>query len=270
MASFNRVRPSSDWACASRFEVMTMGRSLVQCGVAVVMLMAAASAARAQGLDQSTFETASRRATAMQSSRPAPRQVAQGQPGRRLGLRAYLLFDSNQMAASQTFDAIFGKSRFVAPGFGAEVINLWHGLFARVAVSTMKETGSRVIVAGNEVESLGIPLTIEMRPVEVGGGWRLKSVARGRLVPYVGAGMVRLRYTETSDLAETGENAAESFSGVQVFGGLEARVAPWIVTGVEVQFRSIADAIGAGGASKAFGETDLGGTTVRVLAGIGW
>jgi hypothetical protein len=40
------------------------------------------------------------------------------------------------------------------------------------------------------------------------------------------------------------------------------------MVGVEGQIRSVPNAIGQSGASAAFDETDLGGATLRVLAGV--
>jgi hypothetical protein len=182
--------------------------------------------------------------------------------------RAFVVVDSNAMAASQTFDAIFGTSRLSAKGFGGEALSLWRGLFARAAMSSMRQNGSRVIVSDGEVASLGIPLRMSMRPVEIGAGWRMAPVARGLVVPYAGGGMLRVTYTESSDFAEAAEDSETAFSGAHVFGGLEARVAPWVVAGAELQYRSLADALGDGGVSKEFGESNLGGLTFRVLIGI--
>jgi hypothetical protein len=42
----------------------------------------------------------------------------------------------------------------------------------------------------------------------------------------------------------------------------------WVIAGAEVQYRTVPDALGEGGVSQVFGDTDLGGVTVRVLVGI--
>lgn len=223
---------------------------------ALVALAAGPVAAQTPSAGAVSFEAAAQ-------TRPAPRQ----QRPQLFDWRAYFLLDGNSMAASESFDAILGKTRLSAPGFGGEVLNLYGGLFARVAVSSMKESGERVVVLDGEVIPLGIPVEITMRPVEISAGWRLRPMLGGRLVPYGGVGLVRLRYTETSDFAEGDENSDESFSGFNVFGGVEARVAPWVIAGVELQYRGV-DALGDGGVSKEFGETNLGGTTFRILVGI--
>jgi hypothetical protein len=197
----------------------------------------------------------------------ARRPVVRAATPRRLDWRAYFTYDTNAMAAKETFDVIFEKTTFNATGFGGEVLNVWRGLFVRAAVSSIKETGSRAVVFDGEPVRLGIPLTLELRPIEIGAGWRLAPVGRGRVVPYGGLAFVRVGYTETSDFAGSGENTATAFSGLGFFGGVEVRVAPWIIAGVEAQVRSI-DALGTGGVSKEFGETNLGGRTLRVLIGV--
>jgi hypothetical protein len=183
-------------------------------------------------------------------------------------LRAYFLFDSTTLTASETFDAVVGKSRLAMPGGGAEVLRLWKGLFARVAFSSVKETGSRVVVFDDEVIDLGIPLTVELAPLEIGGGWRFPALAAGRLVPYAGGGFLRMGYRETSQFAIGDDNTDTSFNGGLVFGGIEASIVSWVIAGAEAQYRSVPGALGDGGVSQAFGDTDLGGVTVRVLVGI--
>lgn len=184
-----------------------------------------------------------------------------------LGLRGFFTFDSNVMAATKTFDAVIGEHRFRAPGAGAEVIRIWHGVFARVAGSSFEATGSRVVVFGDDVATLDIPVTLQLRYVEYGGGWRFGDRINARIVPYAGAGLVTLRYQETSDLSNTSENVDTTFKGTNVFGGVDVLVWRWLNAGAEVQYRTFPNAIGAGGASKEFGETDLGGTTFRVMLG---
>ncbi len=199
---------------------------------------------------------------------PAAAQVdAAGSQARGPYLRAYFHVDAASLAAADTFDAVIGSSRVTMRGGGGEALNLWKGLFARVAFSTARATGSRVVVPGDEVIQLGIPLTVRLTPLEIGGGWRFRPVAGGRLVPYAGAGLLRMGYKETSDFALEGEDTATTFTGGVVFGGVEVSVFSWIIAGVEAQYRTVPGALD-GGVSDFFGEDNLGGTAVRVLIGI--
>lgn len=229
----------------------------------LVALMSGAGPCFAQGRHDGLVASGSERLDVNQT-RPAPL----AQRPQTFDWRAYLLFDSTTMAASRTFDAIFGTHRLQATGFGGEILHIWKGLFGRVAFSSLERQGERVVVDGDEAVAVGIPLRLTLRPLELGGGWRLPPVAAGRVVPYAGGSMLRLAYIESSDFADDAENSDETFVGMNVFGGIEARVAPWIVAGAEVQYRHVANALGTSGASQAFGESNLGGATVRVLVGI--
>ena len=204
------------------------------------------------------------------------RRDVQGFPYRRpappprdlVGVRLFVLSDRTDMTASRTFDAVIGTSEFVSRGGGGEVIRVWKGLFARVAATTLKESGSRVVVFGNDAIPLGIPLSLEMQQVEMAAGWRFNDHDRSRIVAYAGGGLLRLRYKESSEFADPADTNDERFNGSAVFGGIDVSIWKWFMVGAEAQYRAVPDAIGTGGVSKAFSETDLGGLTVRVLAGI--
>lgn len=189
---------------------------------------------------------------------------------RRTIARAYFLLDSTSMSAKQTFDAVIGTSQLVFKGGGAEALNLWRGVFARVALSSTKETGSRVVVTDDEVVSLDIPVSIEIVPLEIGGGWRFPALAGGHLVPYAGGGWLWTNYKETSEFAIGDENTDTAFNGSVVFAGIEAAFLEWIIAGAEVQYRSVPGALGDGGVSEVYEEDNLGGVTVRGLLGIRW
>jgi hypothetical protein len=137
----------------------------------------------------------------------------------------------------------------------------------RAAGTRARETGSRVFVSGGEVFRLGIPLTMTMTPVEAGGGWRFRSKS-GRLTPYAGVSYLSVGYSEESEGALAGDNTSERFKGQAVFGGAELRIWKWFTAAGEAQYRRVPKALGAGGASKDFNETDLGGFTARVTFGI--
>lgn len=201
-----------------------------------------------------------------QSPAPAAPAPTRRAPARSF-FRAYAMLDGTEMAAADSFNAVIGKSRITMPGGGLEVLSLWKGLFIRGAFSSVKETGSRVVVFDDEVISLGIPVTIELQPLEVAAGWRFRPLFR-RLTPYIGGGLLRMSYKETSDFAVEDENTNETFTGNVVFGGLELSLVSWVMAGAEVQYRSVPDALRGGGVSELFDETDLGGVTVRVLLGI--
>jgi hypothetical protein len=198
----------------------------------------------------------------------APLEVqAEPAPRAPTGLRAFAAFDLNRMAAAESFGAVVGSRDLTGFGAGAEVLRLWSGLFARVGVSRIRADGNRVVVFGDESVSVGVATTVRMTPLELAGGWRFGG--RRRVVPYGGAGLVRLTYEETTDFDQPNEDTSETFLGSLLFGGLDVQVAGPLGFGAEVQHRRLANALGTAGASAAFGENDLGGLTIRVWIGIG-
>ena len=148
------------------------------------------------------------------------------------------------------------------------MLNVWKHVFVRFAASHTSKSGSRSFVANGQPFSLGIPITVAMTPIEVGGGWRFPISSASRFVLYVGGEYVAVNYSETSQFAGSGDNVTQTNSGSGVFGGVEVRLFKWIIAGGEAQFRSIPNALGHGSVSQDFGETNLGGFTVRGLIGV--
>ena len=184
------------------------------------------------------------------------------------GYRAYVVFDRVSFAAEQSFDAVLRKTSLDAIGAGGE-FRFWKGLFARGVLSTMEETGTRAFIVSGQPVSVGVPLTISVRPIEIAAGWRLPIDGNRRFVAYGGGGLLFVKYRETSDFAEPGDNVDDSFNGYLAFGGIDVRIWRLLSAGVEVQYRTVPDALGREGSiSAAFDETDLGGTAIRFLVGI--
>ena len=185
-----------------------------------------------------------------------------------IDIKGYGLIGGMSFAASESFEAVLDTSSGVIFGGGAEVGLPWGGLYFGVGAWRFSEEGERVFVSGSEVFRLGIPLTIEVTPIEVTGGWRFKNVSP-RLVPYVGAGWSSYAYKETSDFAEAGEDVDERYSGFHVLGGAEFKLTRWLGVGGELAWSTVPDALGSGGASRAFDETDLGGVSYRLKVSVG-
>lgn len=191
---------------------------------------------------------------------------AQAAASSAIGVRAFFATDVNAMAASESFDAVLGSSSVTAFGGGGDILNVWSRLFVRVAVTRAKKEGERVVIANGQAISLGIPVTVTMTPIEVGGGWRFP--VSPRVTPYGGGGALLMRYSERSPFAVSGDDVDISKTGFLAFGGVEVGVARHIFVGGEAQYRSVPDAIGTAGVSKDFDETNLGGFALRVLAGV--
>ena len=88
------------------------------------------------------------------------------------------------------------------------------------------------------------------------------------MIAAVLAGVLLVNYHETSEFADPGDDSKETFTGYDFFGGIDAMLAKLVFVGGEAQYRLVPDALGESGASKDFGETDLGGFVFRVLFGI--
>jgi len=196
--------------------------------------------------------------------KPKPPAAAKPAPAKPI-FRAYGQIDWMFMSASQSFDAILGSSTLMGWGAGGEYLDLDKGLCFRGAYGLHGDTGSRVLVVNGEVIDLGVPQEVKIKDLTLGGGWRFglnKSV-----IAYAGGGFVRLSFTEKSSVFVTEESM--SFWGQAVFGGVEMPLGKWLFAGAEVEWRTVADALGEfPSASLAFGETNLGGTALRVMFGI--
>jgi hypothetical protein len=181
-----------------------------------------------------------------------------------IGLRAYGTIDFTFVAATDSFNAVFGSRQVEAYGGGAE-INVWKTLFLRIAAAHTRRAGTRVFVDDNQVFPLNIPMTVTMTPIEAGGGWRFGS--HGRITPYVGGAFLTVAYTETSDFATSADNVNERYTGGEGFGGADILLTKNLFVGGEVQFRHISVPDVSTSVMHAFGESDLGGVTARILIG---
>ena len=167
--------------------------------------------------------------------------------------------------AKDTFAAVLGSAQ--APMFGGGVQARIHGqILVEGSIDYFKKNGERVFVSNGEVFRLGIRDTVRVLPVAMTVSYRERA---RRFSYYAGVGFGRYLYKEDSDFADSSENISQRFTSYHVVGGLELAALGAIRTAFEVQFTTVPDALGTSGASKSFGEKDLGGLQVRVkiLAG---
>ncbi len=193
--------------------------------------------------------------------RPAP-------PSRSIQVGGYGMAGVMNLTAIDTFEAVLGTRSVHIYGGGATVGLPLGGLFVDIGAWRFKEVGERVFVANGDVFALGIPLTLTVTPVQFTAGWKFRR-RNSRLVPYAGGGFTALSYKETASFAGAGEDVTERFNGYHVVGGAEYKVLRWLGLGGEFAWTTIPDSIGTAGVSKAFGETDLGGTSFRAKITIG-
>jgi hypothetical protein len=199
---------------------------------------------------------------------PARRRAPQAPARKGVGYRLYFATDFTAMLAADTFAAVTGSSTVTAFGGSAEVLRLWRGLFLRGGATYAAPAGERVVVFNNSVVPVGIPLEIRMMPIEAAAGWRIETGRTRAVGTYVGAGLLRLGYRETSAFATTGDEVDKSFTGYLALVGVDLTMGKRFVVGVEGQYRGVPNAIGQSGVAHAYGETNLGGITARVLIGI--
>lgn len=197
-------------------------------------------------------------------ARPAPGGV------REPALRINVLFHigTQWLTAKDSFDAILGSHSGIVFGGGAEVAHR-SGLFVRGDVSRFREEGERVFVSNGQVFPLGQPLTVTLTPIEFTGGYRFFTHSRAgarrgpRLLPYAGAGVGVVRYREASDSDRDDETIEENFTSYHVLAGVDVPFSRMFSVGAEFLHRWVPDGLGEGGVSQAFGETDLGGNSIR-------
>jgi opacity protein-like surface antigen len=196
------------------------------------------------------------------------RAQAQARSSSDLAVRGFASGGLMIFSASESFDAVLGKRSLPTFGGGIEVV-LRDNIFIGVGAWRASQEGERVFVGpDDEVFPLGIGLNVKVTPIELTGGWRFTNVSR-RFVPYIGGGFSSFKYSEDTDTSESDDDVDERFSGGHLLGGVEVRVSSWIGVSGEVVWTTIPDALGEAGASKAFDETNLGGTAIRVKVVVG-
>jgi len=110
--------------------------------------------------------------------------------------------------------------------------------------------------------------------VELTGGYRFHVKGLEFLRPYADGGVGWYSYKETCT-AEVAVCAAvdgattASHTGFVLHGGAEIRLHRWVGVSADLQYTHITGILGQDGASKAFGESDLGGLggRFRVIVG---
>jgi hypothetical protein len=77
-------------------------------------------------------------------------------------------------------------------------------------------------------------------------------------------------FTEESPSLVAAERIREGKLGYHVPGGVEIPVGRWLAVAGEAQWTAVPKLLGETGLSAAFGEDDLGGTTVRFKLIVGY
>jgi len=194
-----------------------------------------------------------------------PSAVARARPARprQLGYAGFGQFGYTRFAAQNSFQAITGTGGGAVVGGGAEV--RIGSFFLGGSIDRYTQTGQRVLVVDREVFGLGVPDTISLVPITALAGWRFEHASA---TPYVGGGIGMVLFKEESLAADPGENIQTRFTSYHAIAGVEFRNG-WVATAFEVEYTRIPDAIGFGGASAAFHESNLGGVVGRIKVLVG-
>jgi opacity protein-like surface antigen len=176
-------------------------------------------------------------------------------------VRVFGAVEIESMRAKQSFSATLGTSTIIGFGGGMDVLSVRGSAFVRIGVSRIAKSGTRFVGA----DGTGSALNVAMMPIDLGIGLRFNHLSRDHtFVPYVGGGALFLHYQETTPAGLSADNTDIWKAGYQVFAGVDLRVAKTVTIAPEFEFRGVPNAIGTGGLSEQFGETDLGGLTFRV------
>jgi hypothetical protein len=190
-------------------------------------------------------------------------------PSRSVEIGGYAMFGNINFTAAESFDAILGAPSGPVFGGGARVGLPWGGLFVDVGAWRFHAEGERAFIFQNEAIGLGIPVDVTVTPIELSAGWQFHVRKLPKLIPYVAGGLTSMRYKETSNSSTPAEDVDESFGGYHLLGGAEYKITRWLGVAGEASWTTVPDAIGESGVSKAFNETDLGGTALRFKITIG-
>jgi hypothetical protein len=162
--------------------------------------------------------------------------------------------------ARRSASALFGSAGGLTYGGGVRLA-LGERLFLRAGAGYLEKTGERVFVADSrsDVFPLGHPLTLRLLSFHVTLGYRLPK--RKFLTPYVafGAGLVGSEERSTvgglDEVESTTKASGRAAAGVEIGEG-RFRFA------TEIAYSVVPNAIGVGGVSQVYGETDMGGLSV--------
>jgi len=164
------------------------------------------------------------------------------------------------IAAKDSAEAVLGSSGFGTFGGGLSY-TFGKGIFVHAGVRVASRDGERVFVAdpAGEVFKLGHPVSFRLVPVEFTLGYRFGRF--GSFTPYIGVGGGVTSVKEESTVAGITEKESQSKGSGHARIGLEFGKKA-LRFAVEAQWSTVPDAIGVGGVSKIYGESNVGGFTI--------
>lgn len=201
-----------------------------------------------------------------------------------VSVRGFVQASHLRFAAARSIEATTGSPTGATYGGGAQVG--FGRLFVQGGIERYAADGRRVFVLDERVFDLGIPNRVTITPIQLTAGYR----AGTRIAAYGGGGIGVHRFSESAPFGPRagssgdapagamppalgppfGDDVRESHRSWHVLGGVETPLLSWLWIGGEGQWTWVPDALGAGGVSAAFDETDLGGLTLRVKLSAGF
>jgi opacity protein-like surface antigen len=194
--------------------------------------------------------------------------------GSRVGVQGFATAGLNWPAPTKSFEATGFERHQMELGGGVQATRLWRDLLVRVAASRISTEGERVFVnsAGESIR-LGIPLTLKATYVDLTAGWASAPAGRAgvrHMLPYVGAGVGRVKYSERSPFAEPGDDFDATKTTYHVLAGVNSGLLPWLGVSIDGRYRWIPKLLGEGGASRALNENEFGGFDLTVGLNVGF
>ncbi|MBN2371959.1 MAG: SH3 domain-containing protein [Vicinamibacteria bacterium] len=179
---------------------------------------------------------------------------------RAFGQASYVSF-----SAKQSFNAIMGSSGGGMLGGGVQA--RYGPVFLQLGLGRYSKSGERVFELEGKIYSLGVRDTVTVTPLTIIGGARV--LRRGPIGVHVGVGIGSCSFKEASDFEDKSEGVDESFTSYHLIAGAEYRVHRFVAVGLECHYTSVPNAIGRGGASAVYEETNLGGVGVQLKLMLG-
>lgn len=207
---------------------------------------------------------------AFAQAKPRPRRpLPPPLPPPALEIGGYAMLGLMNFMSADSFEVVVGSPLGTIVGGGVRVGLPLGGLFVDVGAWQFRGSGQRVFIFEGEEFPLGIPLDVTITPLEISGGWQFRFRRAPEFRPYIAGGITSYRYQEVSEFARDAENADDRFDGYRLAGGAAFQVARWIGVAWELNWTSVPDALGKGGVSAAFDESNLGGGSFRFKITIG-
>jgi hypothetical protein len=193
-------------------------------------------------------------ATAAQPVEPPAPRTPPPPPRLEVALR---LGGFEMVNSADSYDAVYGET---LPLWGVEAAAVLRGRFlVALAYERGEVDGERVLLT-RPPRPTGVATELAYAPLHLTLGAVLRPRRPWQL--RVGAGPTLLDWRDASG----GESQGGSDLGWHVAAGLR-RELDRVTLGGELRFSSIPDAVGEGGVTQFFGEDDLGGLALAVVAG---